>query len=732
MNTFVLPQLGGLFRAAVTRAGYRPRLADLGLDKDLDDLALETRQGSSAELLFSLEDAVQRELAKDSGEQWAQVLRWSWGRTREAIQGLVREVETTPIATDAGSDTVRDEFVVPMLAGLVGLVAKHFPGIDLEVWWRSPFAAWVKLAAAVGQLPEAEVVARVHDTPRTTERWLTGETVGDLHFPFRHSVLRVLCGSVDSQVTGPIDKLTGWLTFTVAFQSLPMPVRESIRRAFELRKQQPWSVDAFVAKLQRQSLAAGVRPIRDRVIPLLQQIERHFSGERDLEAAGQCVARLQDLIDQEPPFWRESYQYIHDWFGGRLAALHGRQDDAQRLYKAAVDGAWWRGGPNQHPILSEALLYAVGAGDLVAAKRYWDQTFMIGLNRWPKRPLDEQERRRLAFAFEEMFAPQLAKDRIPPRTETIVRDAPFELSAEQLKNPNRKVKHAEGRSRRTPLMDAVREGTLAEVKRAIAAGGDPNDFIKESGEGPLTYAMRRACDRRDALIMDHLLQLDLLPETVNRQASTSRETPLKIAIEMADASAVERLIILGADVEQVCDYVPSALCFAMSLLHGSMHRDDKTQEIAYLTGRTRADVHDAKHSAALDFELAARRQRQLALRDASPRNQALFDAVMNWFIRPPDAHRRVVKALLRLGANPNRRYKVEHEQLAEWTPTLFAAQVGDLGVFESMVNHGGDPELVLMESSSLDRQDAMWVAIQHGRHAVVDFLVKRARKARAE
>ncbi|RYZ12469.1 MAG: hypothetical protein EOO70_09110, partial [Myxococcaceae bacterium] len=172
MNTFVLPQLGVLFRAAITSAGYRPRLTNLGLDKDLDDLALETRQGSSAELLVRLEDAVQRELAKDSGEQWAQVLRWSWGRTREAIQGVVREVETTHIATDAGSDIVRAQFAVPMLSGLVGLAVKHFPGMDLDVWWRSPFAAWVKLAAAVGQLPEAEVVARLHDTPRTTERWL--------------------------------------------------------------------------------------------------------------------------------------------------------------------------------------------------------------------------------------------------------------------------------------------------------------------------------------------------------------------------------------------------------------------------------------------------------------------------------------------------------------------------------------------------------------------------------
>ena len=76
-----------------------------------------------------------------------------------------------------------------------------------------------------------------------------------------------------------------------------------------------------------------------------------------------------------------------------------------------------------------------------------------------------------------------------------------------------------------------------------------------------------------------------LEDTVNRQSSTSRDAPLKIAIEMADAAAVERLIALGADVEQASDYVPSALCYAMLLLHGSIHRTDPTQEAAYLEGR---------------------------------------------------------------------------------------------------------------------------------------------------
>lgn len=562
---------------------------------------------------------------------------------------------------------------------------------------------------------------------------MAGEPTRELQWPFRPTVLQVLGGNSDrmQHSTQDVDQLTGWLTFAVAFQSLPTDTRELVRRDFELRRQHPWSMDEFMTKMAHQSLVAGALPIRELAIPLLTRIQQHFSVERrDLDAVQRDLNSFQSLIEQESPHWRRSYQHIHDWFAGRLAAIQGREADAMALYAKAVEGVWWFGGPNQLPMLNEALLYAVGVGDSVAAKHYWDKTFMLGLNRWPKRPLDEQERRRLAFSFERQFSPQKAKDRVPPPVEVVLRDCPFELSQEQLKNPNRKVKHAEGRTRRTPLMDAVREGSLSDVKRAIAAGGDPNDFIKESGEGPLTYAMRRACDRGDPIIMDYLLQLDLSEDTVNRQASTSRETPLKLAIEMADAAAVERLIALGADVEQASDYVPSALCYAMLLLHGSIHRTDPTQEAAYLAGKTRADAHDAKDGAALDIELATRRQRQAALRDASPRNRAIYDAVMELYIRPAEPRRKVVRTLLRCGADANRRYKVEPHDLAEWTPTLFGAQVGDIDIFKSLIEHGGNPDLQLMQSSALERYDALWVAVDHGRHAIVDFLVKRASGSR--
>lgn len=90
-------------------------------------------------------------------------------------------------------------------------------------------------------------------------------------------------------------------------------------------------------------------------------------------------------------------------------------------------------------------------------------------------------------------------------------------------------------------------------------------------------------------------------------------------------------------------------------------------------------------------------------------------------------HRAVIQALLNGDADANRRYHVEAHHLAEWTPTLFAAQTGDLETFRMLVEHPGnnrgDPELSLIAPTTLERFDALWVAIDHGRHAIASYLM---------
>jgi ankyrin repeat protein len=680
--------------------------------------------------MVSIEDACAKELATDCGVEWVQFLSSVWFRTRWAIQQLVQNVDTSRLDHTQGKEYVFQQFAIPMLSSFFRLCSSHREGPDVELWWQSPFHAWSNYTSQKAGISSDDLIAKLANSrdasPRSIERWMAGEPIGKVDWPYRPTVLEAIGGEIVAKRVGvgEIDKITGWLMLAVAFQSLPPNIRNQIRCDYNARSQDTWSLDkAFRAINRISETTTSARAFAFELPALQNHIERLFHERpNDMVQLTESIAMLKKMIEEEKPQWRSSIRYLHDFYAARLAAINGQEDDALQFYESAVAKVWWSSGQNQHPVINEALLYSVGVGKKSSAAHYWDKTFLLGLNAWPKRKLDEQELRRISFGFEKIFSPLKAKERIPPRTEIILRDEEFSLSPQQLANPNRKAKFAEGRTRRSPLMDAINNGNLDDVRRAVEAGGDLEDYVKESGEGPLSYAMRRACDRKDPTIMDYILSFDLSTETVNRPASTKRETPLKIAIEMANASAVERLIILGADVEHACDYVPSALCYAMTLLHGSIHRDDRTQEQAYLQGKIPADVYDAKDGAVLSADLAARRQAQWAARQASPDNQKIFRAVMEYFIRPVSDHREVIQTLLHQGANANKRYKVEVHDIAEWTPTLFAAQIGDLHVFKMLVTHGGDPDLTLMQSSAFENYDALWVAVSHGRSDIVSYL----------
>lgn len=727
----VLPQLGNLLRSVFTDAGFRAFVANKGLDKDLDDLAAEARPGSLFDLLTGIEDVCRRELAMQCGMEWSNLLSEVWFRTRTALQQFALNVDSSPLPDDLAATTIQRQFVDPMIAGFVNLMGTMMPGPEIYSWIGNPFAAWARYASRLAGLSQKELLDNLANhleiDDRTLQRWMKGDPIAKLRWPHR-PVVEAAIGEAGAKAAGvsQIDRMTGWLIITVAFQGLPSDRRDAIRNQFKHRKVAAWSLGEAIAVLNRQGEPFGATALRDAAIPLLYQIQEFFAAKpRKLDEIALDLNALQELIDGEPTL-RRQYQHIHDWFAARLAAITEREADAIALYKSAVEGVWWYGGPNQHPILDEALRYAVGTGSKIVADHFWDLTYMLGLNQGAKRPLDEQEQRRIAFGFEEMFHPLLAKARVPPPMEIVVREAPFSLSSKDIGNPNRKVKHAEGRTRRTPLMSAIQEGTLEDVKRLLKAGGNPDDYITESGEGPLSYALRRACDRKDTAILDHILTLDLSRETVNRPASTKRETPLKIAIEMANAAAVDRLIELGADVEAPCCYSPSALCYAMPVLYMSLHPQDRTQERKYFAGKGPPEAYDAKDGAVLDADLGARRMAMFGAIHASPIGQALWNGIKGYYIRPVADCKAVIRTLLKHKADPNCRYKVEAHHLAEWTPTLFAAEVGDSEIFQALVEGGGDPYLTLLESSALERFDALWVAVNHKRDSIVRYLMDRS------
>ena len=730
MKITICPSFGYIIRELLKAGGYRSFLIDQGLDKNLDDLAIDAknRQSKTFDLMIEIETAVFNAIKADCGIEWAQFLKETWIDTSGAIQFIAQNVDFSPMPKEEGARSFKQKVSVPMLSRFVIQAGKKFRNKEVSNWILTPFKSWLGLASRQTGKEQNEILNNLSFAagadPRTVERWMAGESIGKISWPYKPIVTSATGNFASNE---DVQFLSGWLTVACAIQSLTLENRLNIHSYLTSKESNSWTLEWAILQLNRDGFRFGDLPIRQKVVPLLDEIQLLFSSQpRNDTALKNRLTQFEILIKESQPFIQPSYRYILDWFSARHSALCEDKKSALLHYANAISGAWWLAGPNQHQVLSEGLLYAVGVGDKDSANAYWDKTFVLGLNRAPKRSLDEQEMRRLSFAFEKQFSPQKAKARIPPPLQ-IYEKVEFSIDKSYLKNPNQKIKLSDGRVRKTPLMMAIQEGTLEDVKRLVEAGADLNGFIPESGEGPLTYAMRRACDRKDTAIMDYLLNFSHSVETVNRPASTKRETPLKIAIEMANANAVPRLIELGADPEAPCDYVPSALCYAMLLLHGSIHRSDNTQHTNYFAGKTPADSYDAKDGAVFNTDLVQRRKRLLDLANSSDRNRQIQKAVFDYFIRSPDDHREVITALLNGRANANRRYKVEAHHLSEWTPTLFAAQVGDLNVFKMLIEHKGDPNLTLMPPNGLEHFDALWVAVDHGRHAIVSYLLEHNR-----
>lgn len=724
----VIPSIGQSLRALITAAGYRTYLVECGLDKNLDDLAGEapSRQSTAFDVMQEIEDKCSDALANDLGYRWAEFLRKSWFRTKIGLQELSRNFDCTSISASTGDALLKQHFLVPMLSGFMTLCCSKLAGGTAEAWLEKPLKNWIIFAMKRSGLSEEVLLSSIANgfnvDQRSIERWLSGANIGKITWPYAQKITKALDAK---HADIDIQFLSGWLLIACALQSIPPEMREEIRKDVRLRKQQPWNLEHAIQKMNSARNPESITSTEQEVLALLGEVQKYFAASiDDKQGITTALDHLKELIEIEPNTLRPSYQYVLDWFSAYQAAHQGNEDVAIMHYSQAVANSWWRAGPDQHSILNEALMYAVGIGNKDKANAYWDKTFMLGLNQPPKRPLDAQEVRRISFGFEQYFFPQKAKIRIPPVMEFRLPEDAFRLNTKHLLKPNQKTKYAEGRTRRTPLMVAIQEGTLDEVKQLIAAGGDLNDFIPESGEGPLSYAMRRACDRKDTIIMDYILAFNLDKETVNRAASTKRETPLKFAIEMANSNAVSRLISLGADIEAACCYSPSALCYAMLLFHGSLHRNDTTQQDAYFAGKIRGDVYDAKEGAVLDIDLAERRQYLRHLANSSPAYKHISEAVWDYFIRSPDKHRNVIQTLLDAGANANRCYRVHAHDLEVWTPTLFAAEVGDPTVFKMLVEHGGDPKQTLMPSGGFECFDSLWVAIAYGRHSIVSYLTE--------
>ncbi len=99
MNQTALPRIGEVLRNLITRAGYRARITERGLEKDLDDLAVENRSGAASDILSRIEKEILQAIANDAGAEWAELFAVAWHQTLKSLQGVVQNVNMSPVKT---------------------------------------------------------------------------------------------------------------------------------------------------------------------------------------------------------------------------------------------------------------------------------------------------------------------------------------------------------------------------------------------------------------------------------------------------------------------------------------------------------------------------------------------------------------------------------------------------------------------------------------------------------
>jgi hypothetical protein len=272
-----IPRLGELLRALITAGGYRGCLVECGLDKNLDDLAVEAegRQSSMFDMLQKIEDACRKKLVSDCGPEWAQSFQQAWFGTRKAMQALARQVDFSPMPPEKGNELFVQQFAIPLLSGFMNLIITSRSGPDLASWWASPFQSWISFAASRTGITEKELQENlanaVEADPRTINRWLSGEPISNskVSWPYAPKV-KVTLGKPMAE--SEIHFLAGWLLVACAYQSLLPETRKAVARDFALRKQQPWTLEKAIATMNQDGFRLGDCSVRSEVASLLNEM----------------------------------------------------------------------------------------------------------------------------------------------------------------------------------------------------------------------------------------------------------------------------------------------------------------------------------------------------------------------------------------------------------------------------------------------------------------------------
>lgn len=403
---------------------------------------------------------------------------------------------------------------------------------------------------------------------------------------------------------------------------------------------------------------------------------------------------------------------------GKYATVIGDKKTALKNYKKAFEYALYTAGKEQLKIIHEALAVAAICEDRVFLKKLKSQAIAFDLYHYfeadQPNPLQGNQSSRSKDNFVEDWEvgqwketfPQLFPQSVWPIDEhapvIIVKD---NLSPDPSK-PNRERQISEGKTKTLPDMVLFSEWNNKDaVKELLEAEADISQMSKE-GESCLLMAIQEVnptllpfSSGDDELF--HLIYERALKDRrtknpdctvlkmINTPTVKRKLTPLGCAVETGRVDIVEKVLKLGANVDQrfgLDQRTPLYHCI------GLMDRasDAKRFKETYANYVASAPIE-------VQRETIRRYTGAVPPEDLGPRHPMIHDAVMEIMIEQfekvsQDDLWNIAKLLLSYGASPNTR--CSNELVSDFTPLMLAIEIDDVELFRLMKGkYAGDTDL---------------------------------------